>query len=78
MTLNCHSASGTTTDQISRLHLGSTFYLLEITQENEKVPSYALESEGHHEGFSFDAFFGTLSSYAMQYGFTDCLVQPFK
>jgi hypothetical protein len=60
-------------DHIARLHLGGTFYLLEITEEEEGIPQYTLESEGHHEGFSFDAVFRILSYSAAQCGCTnDC------
>ena len=65
--------SGTTVEQLSRLHLGGTLYLLEITQENEISPRYVLESEGHQDGFSLDYFITSLVSLAMQYGFNDCL-----
>jgi hypothetical protein len=56
------------------VHLGGTFYLLEIIKEEEGVPQYTLESEDHHEGFSFDIVFRIFSHYAAQYGCTnDCL-----
>ena len=62
--------SGTTVEQLSRLHLGGTLYLLEITQEDNMNPKYVIESEGHQEGFSLDYF---LNSF-VQYGFHDCLI----
>ena len=65
--------SGTTVEHLSRLHLGGTFYLLEITQDDEISPRYVLESEAHHDGFSLDYFITSLVSLAMQYGFNDCL-----
>ena len=71
--LNGVSNYNTTTDQISRFHLGETFYLLQITKEEDRgVPQYAIESEGHREDFSFDSFLGTLQVQATQYGLEDC------
>jgi hypothetical protein len=66
--------SGTMVEQLTRLHLGETFYLLEITQKGEINPRYVLESEGHQEGYSLDYFFSSLASRAMADRLGDCLI----
>lgn len=65
--------SETVVEHLSRLHLGGTLYLLEITQEGEVSPRYVLESEGHQEGFSLDDYFRYLATLATQHGLNDCL-----
>ena len=59
--------SGTTI--VSRLHLGSTLYLLEESVSG--IVTYALESEGHAEGFSLDALVSKMNAYAQQKGIPD-------
>ena len=65
-------------EQLTRLHLGETFYLLEITQEGEINPRYVLESEGHQEGYSLDYFFSSLTFVQWQYGLQDCLIPQYQ
>lgn len=53
--LSTFEAAGNVGTAISRLHLGATFYLLQF-QDGDEPPSYAIESEGHPEGFSLDEY----------------------
>lgn len=69
-------STGPEIDLVSRLHLGATFYLLEIYEGNLN-PIYALESEGHSEGFSFRGFIKILDDRAYQCGLKDCSKNSF-
>lgn len=62
------NSSGTA--NVSRLYLGSTLYLLEEIVSG--IVTYALESEGHAEGFSLDAFVSNINAYAQQNRIPDC------
>ena len=67
------SGGGSVTGQVARLHLGGTFWLLDIQYGNEQ--SYVLESEGHNESFHFPTFLYSLYSYAsrLNVGVSDCV-----
>lgn len=65
-----HSGNISGTTSVSRLYLGSSLYLLEEYESG--FLSYALESEGHAEGFYLGAFISNMDAYALQNGITDC------
>lgn len=60
---------------VSRLHVGGTFWLLEVRQ-NYTPTSYMLESEGHSDYFRFSEFSATVLSYIETLGHViyDCLI----
>ena len=66
-----YGLSGTEVEMVSRLYLGGTFYLLEI-RDCDSNSTYALESEGHGEGFSFAGFFKILNNVAFECDLGDC------
>jgi hypothetical protein len=65
-----YSGNTPRTTIVSRLYLGSTLYLLEEYESG--IVSYALESEGHAEGFSLGGLISNMNAYALQNGMTDC------
>ena len=60
---------------VSRLHLGGTFWLLEV-RRNHTSTSYMLESEGHGDYFHFSVFSAMVMSYTRTLGHIiyDCLI----
>lgn len=60
---------------VSRLHLGRTFWLLEV-HRNHTSTSYILESEGHGDYFHFSLFSVMVLSYIRTLGHViyDCLI----